>query len=228
MNRVQRLRIAVICALTQWSLIVLLQAREYFGFVLPPAAWTFETGTAFFNVIPFLQAQNVLVACVFGCLAYFAARYRRLVWIFFAVYCGAIAYVLVDQLYYKVFRDHIHMDMVEGGQEFNAIITFSSAAREMDWFFYCATIFAIAGAVWFARALVVPPEHPKNLRRIFIVAGVLAVVGIPAFSSKHYDHVNEHPLITLARELGQRDVQSVLAERTIKAQRRLFLAPELT
>lgn len=73
MNRWKRLRIAVICALTQWSLIVLLQARTCFGFVIPPSAWTFETGTSFFNVLPSVQKQNALIALLFGCVAYFAA-----------------------------------------------------------------------------------------------------------------------------------------------------------
>lgn len=219
MNQTQRLRVALICALTQWGLVVVLQTRSYFGFVLPPSTWTLLTSTAFLTVIPFIQAQNAVVAGVFGCIAYLVAGYRRLAWVFFTLYCAVSAYLLIDEVYYKVFRDHVHLDMFEGGRDFNAVITLSSFASEVDWFFYCAAILAIAGAVWFGRALVVPPEHPRNLRRIFIFAGVLALAGIPAFSSSNFSHVNEHPLIMLAHEVGQRDIRSVLTERTTQAQK---------
>jgi arylsulfatase A-like enzyme len=129
------------------------------------------------------------------------------------VYVVETVGLLIDQVYYKVFLDHIHLGMFEGGQQFNPVITFGSFQKEVDWIFWVTSAIALAGAIWFARALLVPPERPRHLRRIIEIAVVIAAIGLPAYSSKRYSHINEHPLIGVVREIEQTSMVNVLAAR---------------
>ena len=122
---------------------------------------------------------------------------------------------MIDQVYYKVFLDHVHLGMFESGQQFNPVITFGSFQKEVDWIFYSTTAVALAGAIWFARALVVPPAHPRRLRRIAEIAGVVALIGLPAYSSKRYSHINEHPLLGIVSELTEGNMAGVLARQRL-------------
>ncbi len=213
LNQAERLRIGIICATAQWVLLLAIQAGDLFAYLLPPAARNVESYSSLAVALPFLQTQNILVAAVFGVLAYFTARNRVTAWALFVLSCAESLGVLLDQVYYKVFLDHVHLGMIEGGEQFNPVILFGSFRKEADWIFCCSSAVAVAGSIWFARALWNPPRYPVKTRRILVVGAVIGLLGIPKFSATSYGHVNEHPLIALARELQQRSVAEILASR---------------
>jgi arylsulfatase A-like enzyme len=216
---VNRLRIAFICGLAQWALLVAIQTGNFYGCLLPPIDRDWDAVSYFFTVILFIQAQNALVAAIFGIVAYLATATRFTSWLFFVVYVVEAAGLLVDQVYYKVFLDHIHLGMFEGGQQFNPVITFGSFQKEVDWIFYGTAVIALAGSIWFGRALVIPAQHPRKLRRIVEVAAIVAAIGIPAYSSKRYEHLNENPIIGLIAEVGQGNIVNALARQNETDQR---------
>lgn len=216
-TRTERARIAVVCGLSQWLLLLAIQVGDLLGYLLPPAAHNLVSYGAAGAALPLLQTQNLIVAAILGVIAYFASKYRVTGWAFF-VLCLAVSLGLVlDQVYYKLFLDHFHLGMIEGGEQFNAVIIVGSFLKEADWIFCCSCVVAIAGSAWFARALWKPAQRPAPIGWIVGGAALVALLGIPKFSATTYGHVNEHPLLALVRELNRSSVADILGKRAPSA-----------
>lgn len=87
MSHSGRFRVACVCALTQWALALAIQIGNFFGYLLPPGR-DWKAAASLVTLIPLIQTQNVLVAAIFGVMAYFAAWNRITAWIFFGIYCA--------------------------------------------------------------------------------------------------------------------------------------------
>ncbi|HEY4361979.1 MAG TPA: sulfatase-like hydrolase/transferase [Bryobacteraceae bacterium] len=209
----RRAQIGLICGIAQWILLLGIQTGNFFGYLLPPMDRDLSAGSYLFTAILFIQAQNGLISALIGFLAYACAGNVISRWIFFVFYCVECAYLLIDQVYYKVFLDHVRLGAFEGGQQFNAAITLSSFTHELDGLFYFNAVLALAGIAWLAWALVAPQSRPKRSRLALELGAVLLLIGLPAFSSKKYGHLNENPVLALGRELQQGSVENFLAKR---------------
>jgi arylsulfatase A-like enzyme len=213
LTRGERLRIAMVCGAAQWLLLLTIQTGDLFGYLLPPAARNLSSYFLLAATLPFLQTQNILVATIFTGLTYCGTRKRVTSWAVFLLSCAESLALLVDQVYYKVFLDHFHLGMIEGGQQFNPVIILGSFAKEVDPIFFCSTAVAVAGSIWFARAITNAPRHPLRMRRILVIGAIIAIAGIPEYSSPSYGHVNVHPVLALVSELQRRSVAEILAGR---------------
>ena len=204
MNHAGRIRVASVCALSQWALAVAIQIGDYSGYLVP-AGRNPKAAATLITLIPFIQTQSALVAVALGAVAYLAAWNRITAWIFFAVYCLESVSLLLDQVYYKVFLDHISLGAFEGGRQLNLALLVGSFTKEVDWIFYCNCAVALAGAVWFTRALGSNPQESRRVKfRISLAfAAALAALGAPAYSSKQFGHVNEHAMLGLVRDLSR-------------------------
>ena len=74
--RTNRLRIAFICGLAQWALLIAIQIGNFYGWLLPQIDQGWDAVSYLFTVILFIQSQNALMAAIFGLLAYFASASR--------------------------------------------------------------------------------------------------------------------------------------------------------
>lgn len=208
----RRLQIALICGICQWLLLLGIQAGNFFAYLLPPIDRDLSAVSYFFTVILFIQAQNALMAALVGVVAYVCAGNVITRWAFFVLYCAESIYLLIDQVYYKVFLDHVRLGAFEGGQQFNATITFGSFTHEIDFVFYLNAVIAIAGAVWLARALLAPQLHPRKSGLPLEIGAVIFLIGIPAYSSKKFGHLNENPVLSLSRDIEEGSVENFLAK----------------
>lgn len=209
-----RSRVAICFAFAHWALLLAIQTGDLIAYRAAGAEHGLGWRLSQLAMLPFLQAQNVLVAAAVGLIAYFASRHRITAWLWFLVYVALSASLLLDQVYYKVFLDHFHLGMIEGGEQFNAVILWDSFLDEADWVVGASAAVGIAGCVWLAIALSRPSKRPVRVRVAVTVLAAFGLAGIPKFFSTSAGHVNEHPLISLAREWQQRSVAEILARRS--------------
>ena len=98
--------------LFQLLVIWLLQVESYFSYVYNVEDDAL-TGFLFLVRFPFIQLETFLFALFLGGLAFLFYRPRFLRWIYYGLVFLSTALVLLDQIYYKIFFDHISMSMTE-------------------------------------------------------------------------------------------------------------------
>lgn len=206
-------RIALVCVIAQSALLFTIAAGNLLGYLLPPVDRDITALSYLVSPVLFLQGQNMVAVAAIGLLGFLCARYLISRWLFFVLYLAVTVFLLLDQVYFKVFLDHVRLGAFEGGQQFNAAITLGSFVKEIDAIFYLNALVAIAGLAWLAWTMVSPHVGPSRWRLVVEIVGLLFLMGLPAYSSRKYSHLNENPMLVLAREMSQSSVSSLLAQR---------------
>jgi arylsulfatase A-like enzyme len=195
----QRLTLAIRFAAVHWILLILIQAADFFGYLLTDERWWPATGK-FLLILPLLQPQNLLVAAALGGVAFFCLAWRLTRWLYFGLYCLITLYLIVDQAYYKLFFDHIHLSIIEGVYQFSVRMAMSSFLRAMDACVAVIALLALGALSWLHLQLLRLP-NPAARRRIWLAAPLaLLAAGLLATPSDRYPHLNQHPLVALTAE----------------------------
>ncbi len=195
----QRLALAVRFATVHWILLILIQAADFFAYLLTDER-RWPAAGSFLLVLPLLQTQNVLAAAALGAIAFFAFARRFTSWLYFGLYCLLTVYLVVDQAYYKLFFDHIHLSIIEGVYQFSVRMALSSFLRVVDAYVAAIALLAVGALSWLQWQLL----GPRNLSapgRIWLVvpAGLLAA-GLLTTPPARYPHLDQHPLLALTAE----------------------------
>jgi arylsulfatase A-like enzyme len=212
MPSAQRLRIALAAALSHWALLAAIQVAGFCAYLLPAGSEALDA-LGYLATIPFIQAQAIVVAAVLGSAAWLLSGNRIARWLIVPVHLAITIFVLADQVFYKVFFDHLRPSLFEVGKTMNVSVAVSSVSKETDLVFYIAAAIAAAGEGWLIWALLRAPARRPSLLPWVALASILLLAGIPAFQSTRYYHLNEHPAIvaghdwlagSLARPLAHR------------------------
>jgi arylsulfatase A-like enzyme len=210
----KRLWIGLAAAVSHWALLATIQTGSFLAYLLPAGA---TPGDAFrsFATIPFLEAQYLVVAILLGAAAWALAGHRLLRWLILPVHVALAAFVLADQLFYKISFDHLRPSLYEAGRSADVTMALSSLAKETDFVFYLAVAIAVAGEAWLIAMLVKAPERKPALLPWGAAAGILLLAGIPAFSSTRYYHLNEHPAIVAALDWARGSIAPSLGKHKV-------------
>jgi arylsulfatase A-like enzyme len=187
------------------AILVAIQIGNFYGYLLPAGTWNWASAGYLFT-IPFIQAQNLIVAALLGLLVWLCGRIAE-----FVLFLAAVLFSLADQVYFKVFLDHIHLSLFEGGQGFNPGLLLSSFAREQDRVFWIAVVVALLGAFAVVRQLAPPP------RIVVAIALLLELAGLPAFASKGYFNLNDNPLWSFAADWSRGSLADLMTDVVGKA-----------
>ncbi|HLH16929.1 MAG TPA: sulfatase-like hydrolase/transferase [Bryobacteraceae bacterium] len=205
----------VAAATAHLALLATIQCGNFYGYLVPAGVSVWHE-PQYLLTIPFIQGQNVIAAAVLALLVAALARYRAGRWAAAAVYLLLTAGLLIDQIYYKVFLDHVHFSLFEGGYGFNPGLMLSSARHEIDGVWTMAAAVAAAGTAWvwwrlFAEGAAPRAEGRGSVRAV-AVGGLLLLIGLPAIGAKHYFNLNDHPVWSMARDLARGPLASALAK----------------
>lgn len=159
--------------------------------------------------LPFLQTQNVVAAALLGALAWLLAARRRARWLVLPLFLLPAAYLLADQVYFKIFLDHIRATPTETGHGLNLHILLPTLFQSWDRACTLSAAVALAGAALLAARLRTPAAWRYD-RLAILAAALLAVAGIPAVFSARYFGLNQHPLWVAARDRTRPDLAAVL------------------
>src|SRR6266404_765549 len=195
----QRLTLALRFAAVHWILLILIQSADFFGYLLADERWWPAAGK-FLLILPLLQSQNLLMAAALGVAAYLCIARRLTRWLYFSLYCLVTAYLIVDQAYYKLFFDHIHLSIIEGVYQFSIRMAMSSFLRVVDAYVVAIALLALCALSWLQLQLL-RPRNSTTPRRIWLAApAVLLAAGLLFAPSDRYPHLNQHPLVALTAE----------------------------
>jgi arylsulfatase A-like enzyme len=199
MPHAQRLWIALAAGLSHWALMAAIQTGCFCAYLLPAGAAASDA-LRHLSSIPLIQAQNLGVAALLAALAWLLSFNRFTVWLAPLLQLAMAALALSDQLFYKIFFDHLRPSLFEMGRNVNAGVASSSLFRETDAVFFAAAAIAIAGEIWIVAAILRRPRRPSPWRFWGVAGALLFVAGLPAFASARYCHLNEHPAVAAARD----------------------------
>lgn len=217
MSRTQRLWIALAAALPHWVLLAAIQIGS-FRIYLMPAGSQAGDALSYLAAIPFIQGQAILVSGGLGLLAWLLSFRRGLRWAILPIHLVLTLFVLSDQLFYKIFLDHLRPSLFEIGRTVNVRVALSSLSTETDAVFWAAVAVALCGEAWLVRTLIRPPASRPGLLP-FAAASVLLLAGLPALSSTRYYHLNEHPLVAVAEDWGAGSLADTLKRRPYESPR---------
>ncbi len=205
-------RVALTAAATHWVLAAVIQAGCFCAYLMP-AGTPPSDAFRYLSTLPFLEGQSILVALVFGLLAYGLAVNRFARWLIVPLHLALAALLLSDQLFYKIAFDHLRPSLFEIGRNWKLGVALSSLAREADTVFYLGVIVAIGGEFLLIRALLSKPAAPAPIRQWATAAALLLLAGVPGITSPRYYHLNEHPVIAAARDYAAGSLASAMARR---------------
>lgn len=212
MPRAERLRIALVSGAAYWALSLAVQIDIFFGYLMPAGAWTWRSAR-YLASFPFLQSQSLIVAAILGVAAWLIAVNRRGRWIALPLYVLLAAASLIDQIYYKLFLDHVHLSLFEGGHGFTPSLMLDSFVREWDAAYWISATVAFAGTIWIAMSLARPTPIARPPKLALAVAALIFLAGLPSIGSTRYVHLNENPEWSFLRDWGTSSIASVLAGR---------------
>ncbi len=192
----QRLRIALAAGLAHWALLIAIQAGSFCAYLMPAGSLP-EDAVSYLATIPLIQGQAILVAAALGALAWLLAARRAARWLILPVQLVLTAFVLADQIFYKIFFDHLRPSLFEVGRSLNVRVAMSSLSTETDMVFYIAVFVAVLGEAWLVWTLVRLPQSKPSLIPLG-AATVLLLASWPALTSTRYYHLNEHPAVVAA------------------------------
>ncbi|HWE51643.1 MAG TPA: sulfatase-like hydrolase/transferase [Bryobacteraceae bacterium] len=196
------------------ALLVTIQAGDFYGYLLPAGAWTWSSAGYLFT-LPFIESQNIAICALLAALTWLCTGLRQGRWAAMFLFAALALFSLADQVYYKVFLDHIHLSLFEDGGGFNPKLLLSSFARERDGVFWTATAVALGGSAVLFRALSgkAAAGTTASGRRVRLgVAGgaVLFLAGMPAFSATQYFNLNQNPVWSFVRDWQRGNLASAL------------------
>ena len=192
----QRLWLGLATALGHWALLVAIQVGSLLAYLVPAGTPT-EATISYLSAIPFIQGPAILVAAALGTLAWLVSARRATRWLILPVQLAITVFVLADQLFYKIFFDHLRPSIFEIGRTVNVAVAVSSISTETDLVFYSAALVALAGEAWLVWTLVRLPRSKPGLLPL-AAASILLLSSWPALSSTRYFHLNEHPVVVAA------------------------------
>ncbi|HLH15970.1 MAG TPA: sulfatase-like hydrolase/transferase [Bryobacteraceae bacterium] len=194
-----RRRVALIAAAAHWALAVAIQLGCFCAYLMPAGVPAWDA-VRYLTTMPFLEGQALVVAAALGVLAYLLAGIRYARWLLLPLHATLAAFLLADQLFYKISFDHLRPSLFEVGSHWSLSVALSSLVKEMDAPFYFAAIVAVAGTAGLWVAMAKGKASPVRLRPWATAAAVLLVAGIPGMSSARYYHLNEHPLVAALQD----------------------------
>ncbi len=216
MDRTWKIHIAFAAFAAHWGLLLTVQAGSFCAYLLPAGSDP-QDALGYLSTIPFIQGQNIVAAGLLGLLAFVLAGRRIARWFILPIHLLAAIVVLIDQIFYKISFDHLRPSLFEVSRTWNPGVALSSLGREIDTVFYIAAAIALAGELWLIRALAKPPRSATRWQPFAWAAALLLVVGMPAFTSSHYFHLNEHVLITATRDGSTASLSTSLGRRKVLA-----------
>jgi len=203
-----RLRQAVVFALFNWALLVLIQIENFNSSILPSAEGKIRACLLFLANLPLLQAENIAVSLAVGLGTYFFARrfWMRIIWL--ALFVIAAVCLLADQVYFSVFSDHFRISAMEGaGTALNSMLLSSIGAVLNAAFYFNAAVVA-SGAVFLGFYFLRKPDAPParwHRRHTAAALGValIFIAGLPALFTNKYQGIPNHPFFVLCADLFQ-------------------------
>ena len=210
MTRAQRLHLALVCAAAHLAILVTIQIGDFCGYLVPPGglSWKFAP---YLLTLPAIQSQNLIVAGILGLMTYLVSFHTRLRWLGLPIFLIATLISLFDQVYYKIFLDHIHLSQSEGPQGINFAMLTKQFIREWDITFYVAATIALAATIYFSLILFRPPAQPGSPKLWFAFSALFLIAGVPRFSSTQYLGLNENPIWVLAQDWSRENLAGALA-----------------
>jgi arylsulfatase A-like enzyme len=171
----------------------------------------------YLGTIFLIQSQNIAACALLGGLTWLLAGSAGGRWVSFALWLTIALLTLIDQVYYKVFLDHVHLSLFEGGHGFNPALMVGSFFQEMDAVFLAAGLVALFAGVWLLRTIAAATPETGTLsgseRFILATAALLFVSGLPAVFSSKYFHLNENPVVSFVRDWSRRNLDQELSAR---------------
>src|SRR5579862_1430723 len=114
---------ALTAALLHLAFCLLLEVEDY-AVDLHRATDGFGAITSFVGKLALLQAEPVLVAAAVGVLAGLSSRSRRTWMVFILMFTVLNVYLVIDQIAYGIFLDHLQLSLSEGRvTSINAILS---------------------------------------------------------------------------------------------------------
>jgi len=203
-----RSRQAVIFALFNWALLVLVQIENFSSSILPSAEGKLRASLLFLAHLPFIQTENLAISLAAGLGAYiFATRlWMRIVWL--ALFVAAAVCVIADQVYFTVFSDHFRFSVMEGaGVALDPMLSGSIGAELHAVFYFNAAVVALGAVFLGFNFLPKPDASPARWRQRHTAAALgvalIFLAGLPTVFTNKYQGIPHHPLFVLCTDLFQ-------------------------
>jgi len=194
---------ALTAALLHLAFCLLLEVEDY-AVDLHRATDGFGAITSFVGKLALLQAEPVLVAAAVGVLAGLSSRSRRTWMVFILMFTVLNVYLVIDQIAYGIFLDHLQLSLSEGRvTSINAIL--SSGIAEFGALAPANMLLAIA----LSAALVFLPLHraralqagllsnPVRIIVMVVIMSTYVAVAASAASLWPNHNLEHHPLLAL-------------------------------
>jgi len=204
---------AISAATAYFAVLVTIQAGDFYGYLLPAGSWTWSSAS-YLLTLPFIESQNIAVCAMLAGLTWLLTGVRGGRWAALLLTASVALFSLADQVYYKVFLDHIHLSLFEDGGGFNPRLLLSSFARERDAIFWMAATVALAGCAGLLWLLLKKPPLGRAARIVAAVAALLFLAGLPAFSASQYFNLNENPVWSFVRDWQRGNLLSAVGAGT--------------
>ncbi|MFP4145485.1 MAG: sulfatase [Phycisphaeraceae bacterium] len=225
------MRVALAFGLAHLALLLMIQCQNFFACLLPQDG-RIDAALGFLADLPFLQTQNLLAALTVGAVAYLAAGHRAGRALLLVGHLGMSFYLLLDQIYYRLFADHFRISVTECVRAFNPLLGISSLWHEMDALFVVNFVLVLAVLAALARPMLSsspPADRPPRQATpqiILALAGLLILAGLPgAFADEHHN-LQDHPLSTLIGDALTPPLDMVLSDPAHAADTRLPSRPD--
>jgi arylsulfatase A-like enzyme len=216
------IRFALQCAALHWLLMALTQAIAMYSYLTPQiSGWDAVVSLAI--LLPFMQNQAIAISLIVFVLALVFCRHPLACWLFYAGYAVLLIYIVANQLFYEVFRDHFTLSAGEGVRTIDPRLMASSVRQSLNISFAVSAVVVGAGMAWLGWRWVwrrpADVESSGRLgRRTMLVAGVavalLFFAGWAREESPRYANLQYHPAWVLAADVARPAVHTNLASAT--------------
>lgn len=194
---------AVLFAFLHWALLFILQLENYFFYLYRPESG-FLSPLLFALKLPFLQLKNLLFASLLGGVYLGMGQGRFSQILYFFLWIGTALYVILNQIYFKLFFDHIRFNPQEGGLEgLSALL--GSFIAELDLVFYTnliiiISLFFLILFIFFRPPLFLFPRLVRIGSSLHLPAAILVyfTFSVVFVLSVETHSLEKHPLFTLA------------------------------
>lgn len=187
MIETKRLRIALNVGASHFLLLLVLQAESLLAYLKRPS----ELGS-----LLLWQREPLLVALALTVALYFLPRRRPVLLASFAAILALDAYLVWDQIIYKLFSEHFRFSLTEG-RIGNLEYLWSSflAVADLYLFFNIALFIALA---WLLRATWLGEKYSSLSPKAswWALTAATALVAVPQAPGDHH-HLDRHPLVAL-------------------------------
>jgi len=139
-------------------ILILVQLENYFLYISPGNPEKIEY-QSFIGYLGLLQFDNILIALILGCFAYFCYKNHWTQSFYCILVSSANLYLILDQVAFKIFFDHARLNLLEGSEAFDVLI--SSALAELDIAFYVNVFLFVIVTVVLAIVIYRPQSRLK-------------------------------------------------------------------